>query len=103
MARHPRGDDWWPDVVPVAYLLPDTMSSIIFPIDFTSFVAWRLPSEFVRSGELLPFEGPSGSTFKLRKVTRVRGCPHWTLLRTDPNFGEIGDILSQAMNRCRAK
>lgn len=93
LARHPLGDTYWtPDAVPVAYILPERRS-VIFPIDFEYFVAWKLPSNLAQRGNQLPFEGPYSSTFKVRNAAKLRGCPNWTLLRTDMDDGGVLDRM----------
>lgn len=95
LACHPRGaSPWWPGVVPVAYFRRDGQTCVMFPVDWETFVAWQLPSDFSGPGEDLPFEGPHGTTFRLKKTAPLRASAQWTLLYTVIDFGllrEIGD------------
>jgi hypothetical protein len=90
-AWHPRGDDWctnelWSDIVPVAYFRKGTENSLVIPIDWEHFLAWNIPPVCFVPGQCLPFHGPDTSTFTIKRVSRLIGRQHWSVVRADLNI-----------------
>jgi hypothetical protein len=80
---HPKSIDDWPEIVPVAYVHSPPAVTILFPVDWDTFLAWKLLGQLPDAGSLLPFNGPFDSTFVLRQVRPLHGEPDWTLVHAE--------------------
>jgi hypothetical protein len=86
-AWHPRGDDWqrdklWRGLVPVAYLRRGFGPSVVVPMDWEHFLAWRLPVD-LEPGKCFPFCGPGETTFVVKAVHKLLGRQGWSVVRAD--------------------
>ena len=77
-----RADDVWRGLVPVLYLRKEPRSTLI-PIEPETFLAWNIPSDCIRINNNLPFCGALDSSFRVKSMTPIRGCPNWWLVRTE--------------------
>lgn len=77
-----RADDWWRALVPVLYLNKDSRSTLI-PIEPETFLAWNIPTDSIGINKDLPVCGAHGSSFQVKSVRAIRGCPNWWLVRTN--------------------
>lgn len=87
-AWHPNQEQWeakqfFQGVVPVAYVRNDSIQSVLFPVDWQTFLAWHLPPNVIAPGRDLPFHGALESSFRVKSVTRLRGCPDWNVIATE--------------------
>ncbi len=83
-AWHPRAEEWkenplWSGLVPVVYLYQSTATSLIVPVDFEHFLAWKLPDGGIMPGKLMPF-WPS---CLVKAVRRLRGCEGWSIVHAE--------------------
>lgn len=90
-AWHPREEKWhandyWTGVIPVVYLLKETASSVIVPVDWEHFLAWKLPTGCALPGLRLPVCGPGETAFLVNAVHELRGRPGWSVITTDMEF-----------------
>jgi hypothetical protein len=87
-AWHPKEDQWkadryWIGIVPVAYLRQGTELSLIVPVDWEHFLAWKIPAGSAVPGCDLPFKGPGETAFTVKTVHRVIGRQGWSVVRAD--------------------
>jgi hypothetical protein len=87
-AWHPRSVDDWSRVVPVVYVHAPPATSVIFPVDWGYFLAWKLGDQLPPVGAALPFNGPGTTTFVLRSVGPLHGLPDWSLFYAELDLGE---------------
>ncbi len=80
---HPKSIDDWPAIVPVAYAHARPAATVLFPVDWENFLAWKLGDQLPTPGSVLPFNGPGDSTFTLLSVSPLRGVPDWSLVHAD--------------------
>jgi hypothetical protein len=86
-AWHPSVERWqndkvWTDLVPVVYLNWATGLSVIVPLSWSSFLAWKL-SDDISAGTQLPFHGPQETTFCVNSIHRLCGRCNWSVIRAD--------------------
>lgn len=90
-AWHPTMEDWqsdegrhlWSNVLPVVYVRTDSVRSALFPVDWEAFLAWNASADLGRINSVLPVHGPGDSSFSVRSVQQLRGCPNWSLVRVE--------------------
>ncbi|TWT77542.1 hypothetical protein Pla123a_22030 [Posidoniimonas polymericola] len=83
-AWHPLKTDWserpvWAGLTPVVYLRESAETSLIVPVDFTAFLAWKLPRGAVAPGRWMPIF-PRCS---VKSVSRVPGREGWSLIHAE--------------------
>ena len=83
-AWHPCRETWdkdpfWEGLTPVVYLYQYPAASLIVPVDFEHFLAWRLPAGSVTPGECMPI----WPRFSVRTVSCLPGCEGWSIIRAN--------------------
>ncbi len=91
-AWHPSQDQYssglFPkEIVPVVYVCREAVRSVLLPIDWQTFLAWSIPKELRPPGSDLPFQGPFESSFRVKSIRNLRGCPGWCLVKTEMRSG----------------
>lgn len=82
-AWHPKTTTEWPGVAPVAYFCSQPAVTIIFPVDFSTFLAWKLENQLPIPGELLPFYALENGPLLLQGVWPLNGVPDWSLVHAE--------------------
>jgi hypothetical protein len=47
------------------------------------FLAWHIPPELTEVDRDLPFHGPFDTSFCVKSVWKLRGCPGWSVIATE--------------------
>lgn len=99
---HPKEEHWrseqlWSLLVPMAYLHNESNRSVLFPVDWETFLGWNVPDEITRTDGALPFHGPDGSSFRVKSIRQLRGCPDWVVIDTEMQ-SELESLVTTADN-----
>ncbi len=83
-AWHPRNERWNEEpfcagLTPVVYLHQGTETSLIVPVDFEYFLAWKLPDGSVTPGKLMPIRPPCF----VKSVSGLRRREGWSVVRAN--------------------
>jgi hypothetical protein len=83
-AWHPKQEQWegnrlWSDLVPVIYRRQETETSLIIPMDFEHFLAWKLPAEIATPGTWMPI----WPRFSVKSARDLRGRKGWSVVKAD--------------------
>ncbi len=96
-AWHPKQatferDGVWSAIVPLFFVGSGTQPSVMYPIDFEYFLAWRLPND-LKPGDTMPFFAWK-TDFLVKSVTPLRGRPGWSVVRADMELEDIDELAA---------